>query len=175
MTHMPAASSVSCHLQVTDATVTLTRIVCPSMWLHYTRKSWCVCVQILQMSKEQHGCRYLQRLLASAGPKEVQSLLDEILPHTGELMVDPFGNYLVQKVLDVCTPTQRRAVLECACEAGLPEIACNTHGTRAAQKLVESVRKALPCSLFNMVVSGDVQCFRMSHALTTPISNAVHK
>ena len=69
----------------------------------------------------------------------MQTLLEEILPHTGELMVDPFGNYLVQKVLDVCTPAQRRSVLEFACSAGLPEIACNTHGTRAAQKLVESV------------------------------------
>ena len=92
------------------------------------------------MSKEQHGCRYLQRLLASASPKDVQTLLHEILPHTGELMVDPFGNYLVQKVLDVCTPAQRRSVLQCACSAGLPQISCNTHGTRAAQKLVESVR-----------------------------------
>lgn len=95
------------------------------------------------MSKEQHGCRYLQRLLASASPKDVQTLLHEILPHTGELMVDPFGNYLVQKVLDVCTPAQRRSVLQCACSAGLPEISCNTHGTRAAQKLVESVRSLL--------------------------------
>lgn len=101
-------------------------------------------VQILDMAKEQHGCRYLQRLLGAAAPSEVQLLLDEVLPHIGTLMVDPFGNYLVQKVLDVCTEAQRLAVLERACAApgGLPEITRNTHGTRAAQKLVESVRHA---------------------------------
>lgn len=99
-------------------------------------------LQILEMAKEQHGCRYLQRLLGNASLSEVQLLLDEVLPHIGTLMVDPFGNYLVQKVLDVCTPAQRLAVLERACTApgGLPEVTRNTHGTRAAQKLVEAVR-----------------------------------
>jgi Pumilio-family RNA binding repeat len=106
------------------------------------------------MSKEQHGCRYLQRLLASASGDDIQTLLDDILPHTGELMIDPFGNYLIQKVLDVCSSTQRRAVLECACKAGLPEIACNAHGTRAAQKLVEAVRCHVWCFDICHVVFG---------------------
>jgi Pumilio-family RNA binding repeat len=103
----------------------------------------CHALQFVETAKEQHGCRYLQRLIAGEPPERLQLLLDEILPETGALMVDPFGNYLVQKVLDNCSAPQRRAVLEHACASGLASIARNTHGTRAVQKLVEAVCASL--------------------------------
>lgn len=97
-------------------------------------------MQMVAMAHEQQGCRHLQRLLVTEDAEGVQLLLDEILPHTGSLMVDPFGNYLVQKALEAADGMQRRLALQRACAAGLSRIACNTHGTRAVQKLVETVR-----------------------------------
>ena len=89
-----------------------------------------------------------------------------------ELMVDPFGNYLVQKLLDCCTEEQRLRILQAVAEprlagvnsavapehggaaaaealVGLPQlvgVALNTHGTRAAQKLVETLHTAQQAS-----------------------------
>ena len=100
-------------------------------------------MQMLEMAREQHGCRQLQRLIVGEPPERLQLLLDEILPETGALMVDPFGNYLVQKILEVASGAQRHAMLTHACSAGLCGIARNTHGTRAVQKLVEAVCFAL--------------------------------
>jgi hypothetical protein len=106
-----------------------------------------VLLQMLAMAKEQHGCRYLQRVIADESPKGLQPLLAEILPEVGVLMMDPFGNYLVQKVLEICSSEQRSAVLNQACETtGLMSIACNMHGTRALQKLVETVCSSLSFS-----------------------------
>eukprot|EP00878_Enallax_costatus_P024430 GHUV01026068.1.p2 GENE.GHUV01026068.1~~GHUV01026068.1.p2 ORF type:complete len:173 (+),score=55.36 GHUV01026068.1:443-961(+) len=54
-------------------------------------------------------------------------------------MMDPFGNYLVQKLLDRCSEEQRLDVLKRVCEKGqIIEVALNTHGTRAVQKLIET-------------------------------------
>ena len=101
-------------------------------------------VQIVGMAKEQHGCRYLQRLITGESAARAQIVVDEILPETGALMTDPFGNYLIQKVLDTCSTPQRGALLEAACAAGLCRIARDTHGTRSVQKLVEAVCSLLP-------------------------------
>ncbi|PNG71359.1 putative pumilio 8, chloroplastic, partial [Tetrabaena socialis] len=64
----------------------------------------------------------------------------EVLGNIVELMVDPFGNYLVQKLLDRCSEQQRLEVLKKVAERGeLVGVALNTHGTRAVQKLIETL------------------------------------
>ena len=55
-------------------------------------------------------------------------------------MVDPFGNYLIQKLLDRCSEEQRLQVLRAVAPSGdLVSVALNTHGTRAVQKLIETL------------------------------------
>lgn len=55
-------------------------------------------------------CRFLQRKFDEGGPQAVGRVLPEILGHLMELMVDPFGNYLIQKLLDRCDEAQRLQV-----------------------------------------------------------------
>ena len=55
-------------------------------------------------------CRFLQRKFDEGGPQAVGRVLPEILDHLMELMVDPFGNYLIQKLLDRCDEAQRLQV-----------------------------------------------------------------
>jgi Pumilio-family RNA binding repeat len=55
-------------------------------------------------------CRFLQRKFDEGGPQAVARVLPEILDHLTELMVDPFGNYLIQKLLDRCDEAQRLQV-----------------------------------------------------------------
>lgn len=56
-------------------------------------------------------CRFLQRKFDEGGPQAVGRVLPEILDHLMELMVDPFGNYLIQKLLDRCDEAQRLQVM----------------------------------------------------------------
>ncbi|KAL6758254.1 ARM repeat-containing protein [Haematococcus lacustris] len=96
--------------------------------------------QVLAVAQDQNGCRFLQRKFDEGGPAAVALVLEEVLECVVELMVDPFGNYLVQKLLDRCSEQQRLEVLRRVAQRGeLASVALNTHGTRAVQKLIETL------------------------------------
>lgn len=92
--------------------------------------------RIYELCKDQHGCRYLQRKLEEGNADHIQSIFAETYPYIGELMIDPFGNYLCQKLFEHCTDEQRSTLIKTAAPAVYP-IAINQHGTRALQKMIE--------------------------------------
>ncbi|TVU50219.1 hypothetical protein EJB05_01583, partial [Eragrostis curvula] len=93
------------------------------------------------VARDQHGCRFLQQRLDD-GKREVDTIFAGVARHAAQLMVDPFGNYLMQKLLAVCDAGQRMAlVLALTADAlVLVRISLNVHGTRAVQKLIESLK-----------------------------------
>jgi pumilio RNA-binding family len=94
----------------------------------------------MAVAQDQNGCRFLQRKFDEGGATAIAVLFDELLQNVTALMMDPFGNYLVQKLLDRCSEEQRLAVLEAVSKKGeLVSVALNTHGTRAVQKLIETL------------------------------------
>ncbi|KAL4580867.1 hypothetical protein LXL04_017073 [Taraxacum kok-saghyz] len=97
---------------------------------------------IYMFSKDQNGCRYIQSVFDEGDQEHVQMVFDEIVGHVAELMVNPFGNYLMQKLLEVCNEEQRMLILmEVTREPGeLVQISLNTHGTRVVQKLIETLK-----------------------------------
>ncbi|KAH9315064.1 hypothetical protein KI387_023691 [Taxus chinensis] len=98
--------------------------------------------KIYIIAKDQHGCRFLQKQFDDGSPEDVQKIFLEIIGHIVELMTDPFGNYLVQKLLEVCNEEQRMQILDVVTrKAGeLVSISLNMHGTRAVQKLIEILK-----------------------------------
>ncbi|XWS23879.1 hypothetical protein CRYUN_Cryun28dG0053300 [Craigia yunnanensis] len=104
---------------------------------------------IYYMAKDQNGCRFLQRIFDEGSCLDVQIIFNEIIDKIVELVMDPFGNYLVQKLLDVCTEEQRlQIVLMVTKEAGqLVRISLNTYGTRVVQKLIETLKSRQQISL----------------------------
>ncbi|KZV34637.1 pumilio7, chloroplastic [Dorcoceras hygrometricum] len=97
---------------------------------------------IYHIAKDQHGCRFLQRMFDEGNSRDVQIIFSEIIDHTVELMMNPFGNYLMQKLLEVCNEEQRMNILLRATEepGELVRISLNTHGTRVVQKLIETLK-----------------------------------
>lgn len=93
---------------------------------------------LYELCKDQHGCRYLQRKLEEGDPEHTQAIFVETCPHIIELMTDPFGNYLCQKLFEHCNDEQRTTLINTAAPA-LTTIALNQHGTRALQKMIEFV------------------------------------
>ncbi|BAF29822.1 putative pumilio homolog 7, chloroplastic [Oryza sativa Japonica Group] len=93
------------------------------------------------IARDQHGCRFLQQRLDD-GKREVDFIFAGVARHAVELMVNPFGNYLMQKLLAVCDDEQRMAIVLTLTKDPfvLVRISLNVHGTRAVQKLIESLR-----------------------------------
>lgn len=107
------------------------------------------------LALHQSGCRLLQHAVTTLGDEAIGMIIEE---HTDDalrrLMVDPFGNYLFQKLVDGSDADRLSRILD-ACvappgnndssEAGgnkilsanwIVEAALNTHGTRSVQSLV---------------------------------------
>ncbi|RKP32228.1 ARM repeat-containing protein [Metschnikowia bicuspidata] len=103
---------------------------------------------ICSICKDQHGCRFLQRHLDLGSDASVSGdtrtddvatvVFNAIHTQIVELMVDPFGNYLVQKLFEKVTAPQRLVLVRTAAPEFI-RIALDAHGTRALQKLVEQV------------------------------------
>ncbi|XP_010917108.1 putative pumilio homolog 8, chloroplastic [Elaeis guineensis] len=100
------------------------------------------------IAKNQHGCRFLQRKF-DEGRHFVDFIFDRIIDHIEELMVDPFGNYLMQKLLDVCSDGQRMRIIRKLMQDAeeLVRISIDIHGTRAVQKLIETLKTRLQIAL----------------------------
>ncbi|KAH9330952.1 hypothetical protein KI387_003060 [Taxus chinensis] len=98
--------------------------------------------RIYVIARDQHGCRFLQRKFDEGSSEDVQKIFVEIIDHIIELMTDPFGNYLVQKLLEVCNEDQRMQILHAITgkPGELVNISLNMHGTRAVQKLIETLK-----------------------------------
>ncbi|KAF8102680.1 hypothetical protein N665_0197s0042 [Sinapis alba] len=99
--------------------------------------------KIYHMAKDQHGCRFLQRKFAEKDGNDIEMIFNEIIDYISELMVDPFGNYLVQKLLEVCSDDQRMQIVHYITRKPglLIKISCDMHGTRVVQKIVETVKR----------------------------------
>ncbi|KAJ7336959.1 hypothetical protein DFH08DRAFT_1018172 [Mycena albidolilacea] len=60
--------------------------------------------EIPALCKDQHSCWYLQRKLEEGSAEHRDMIFHETFGHFADLMTDPFGNYLCQKLLEYHTP-----------------------------------------------------------------------
>ncbi|CCH41788.1 hypothetical protein BN7_1327 [Wickerhamomyces ciferrii] len=110
--------------------------------------------EIYSLCKDQHGCRFLQKQLdLNTGSSTI--IFDEIHQHVIELMIDPFGNYLIQKLLEKVNDEQRITLVENA-SSQFVSIALDPHGTRALQKLVECINTQKEAEIIVESLSSDV-------------------
>lgn len=117
---------------------------------------------IYSLCKDQHGCRFLQRQLELGGkennhggdPSRVVAtiIFNEIYLRIVDLMVDPFGNYLIQKLFEHVSTDQRVIMVKNAAPEFM-RVALDSHGTRALQKLVECISTDEECLLLVSALS----------------------
>ncbi|WBW72957.1 RNA-binding protein [Schizosaccharomyces osmophilus] len=88
--------------------------------------------------KDQHGCRYLQKLL-DENPKTNASLVyNEVVSSIVELMKDPFGNYMCQKLFVYAYREQKLAMVK-GIGKDVVGICSDLHGTRAMQNIIDKL------------------------------------
>lgn len=133
---------------------------------------------IYEISKDQQGCRFLQKKLEDNDPEATQSIFVEVIDHIVELMTDPFGNYLCQKLLEHANNAQKIQIVNNVAPE-LVNISKNMHGTRAAQKMIECLSTpeqitAVRNALQNYVVQL-IQDLNGNHVIQRCLNRLDHK
>lgn len=111
--------------------------------------------QIYSMCKDQHGCRYVQKQLENRDPQNVHLVWLEVCDHVVELMTDPFGNYLCQRLFEYCDDSDRTRLVENA-SRDMVNIATNQHGTRALQRMIENLSNPQQAQMVIGALTGNV-------------------
>ena len=91
---------------------------------------------LLELAHDQNGCRYLQDQLDLRVKAHIDAVFDAVSIDVVPLSMDPFGNYLIQKLVQYGTVEQRVSLVGGA-SPSLIAIALNVHGTRVVQKMIE--------------------------------------
>ena len=95
---------------------------------------------LFELSQSQKGCRFLQMIVTTRGKSICLQMLNELRSKISLLMVDPFGNYLFQKLVENLPCAYRLQILQDVVGTNpnaLFQASLNLHGTRSVQKLVE--------------------------------------
>ena len=86
----------------------------------------------------QKGSRAIQNILINANESEIDIILQKIKNKSSEIMIDKYGNYFFQKLIEFCTPKQRHFLL-LSIKDNFVEIANNSFGTHPLQLLIEQI------------------------------------
>uniref|UniRef100_A0A672HXQ2 Pumilio homolog 1 n=1 Tax=Salarias fasciatus TaxID=181472 RepID=A0A672HXQ2_SALFA len=93
---------------------------------------------IMEFSQDQHGSRFIQLKLERASSAERQLVFSEILQAAYQLMVDVFGNYVIQKFFEFGSLDQKLALAE-RIRGHVLSLALQMYGCRVIQKALEFI------------------------------------
>jgi len=97
--------------------------------------------RIFEITKDYEGSRYLQRRLEIADTTEVKLVYDEVLPHLEELMNDPCGNYVLQRLLEHGTQDMKETVGRRVLDEGVVDLSFKGYGCRLVQGALETLHR----------------------------------
>lgn len=117
----------------------------------------------VEFSKDQHGSRFLQKELEVVDSDVIQVVFEEVLPVARNLMIDVYGNYVIQKFFDFGTDEQR-FFLASKFQGSVVALSLHLYGCRVIQKGLETLPSYLQVSV----------C-RVHSLLSTPQAAPDHK
>ena len=90
---------------------------------------------VSRLARTQAGSKKMQQIIAKSRPEEIDKIVDTVAELMGDLMVDKYGNYMCQTLVQSCSAAQRLKLLN-GMRASLIRIACDAKGTHALQNLI---------------------------------------
>uniref|UniRef100_A0A7R9YUU0 PUM-HD domain-containing protein n=1 Tax=Chlamydomonas euryale TaxID=1486919 RepID=A0A7R9YUU0_9CHLO len=115
---------------------------------------------VFAFSLDQFGSRFIQQQLDGPdGAASVPGLLSEVMPRLVELSCDIFGNYVVQKALDVGDAGARAAVAS-ALAGDMLSLSLNQYGCRVVQKALQVLPEEGQVAIVSELDSQVMRCVR---------------
>ncbi|KAB1213229.1 hypothetical protein CJ030_MR5G022406 [Morella rubra] len=84
-------------------------------------------------SVDQHGSRFIQQKLEQCSVEDKESVFKEVLPHASKLMIDVFGNYVIQKFFEHGNLGQRKEFAD-QLAGQMLSLSLQMYGCRVIQK-----------------------------------------
>jgi len=91
----------------------------------------------LAIATHRHGCCVLQRCLDHAPASHREEIIGEVVRLAPKLVVDPFGNYVVQYILDLRQPPLTHAIVQ-ALRGGFSELSLQKFSSNVIEKCLKS-------------------------------------
>jgi hypothetical protein len=93
---------------------------------------------ILVLLKDQNGCRLIQKKIEERGSEFIYPIFEKIQNNLNELILDQFGNYVIQKVIDyIYSDKAFVATFFEKIKSNSFLISINQYGTRVLQRLLD--------------------------------------
>jgi pumilio RNA-binding family len=115
-------------------------------------------VQELAVSK--CGCRIVQKLFDVLGSEEREALVRELAPCTVELYESPWGNHVLQKIIQVMPTTSLGPIVEDIMRKGYRVVARHKFGCRVIERLIEHSSETESGELLDLIVAEAQQLCR---------------
>jgi len=87
----------------------------------------------LAIAKHRFGCRILERLMEHCPADQTRVLVEDVIANAYVLCRHPFGNYVVQHILEYGTQAQRSVVIGALLQGGVMQLAMH----RVASNVIE--------------------------------------
>jgi hypothetical protein len=100
---------------------------------------------IATIVNKQEGSRFIQRLIDEGTDENRKEIFDEVYPQAKTIMMDGFGNYVMQKLIDHATVDQM-VLLVPTLKDNILELAENRISNYPLQKIIQFVSKRLNAS-----------------------------
>jgi len=96
-----------------------------------------VASDLLAVATHRHGCCVAQRSLDHADGPHREAIIAEVVRHAAKLVMDPFGNYVVQYILQLKQPQLTLAVAT-ALQGGFAELSLQKFSSNVIEKCLKS-------------------------------------
>merc|ERR550537_1130640 len=97
----------------------------------------------LSIARHRFGCRILERLFEHCPAEQTRPLAEGVIENAYVLCRHPFGNYVVQHVLEYGTLSQKNAVVEALIHGGVMQLAMHRVASNVIERaLVQSTAEA---------------------------------
>ncbi|CAI2357159.1 unnamed protein product [Caenorhabditis sp. 36 PRJEB53466] len=70
------------------------------------------CDNVYTLSIHPYGCRVIQRVLEHCSPEQKDPVLDALHEHLKQLVLDQYGNYVIQHVIEHGTEAEKRKIVQ---------------------------------------------------------------
>lgn len=114
---------------------------------------------VVEFATDQHGSRFIQQKLESASAQDKEAILKVAMTDAQRLMMDVFGNYVVQKLLDHGGDRAIKLISEEMKGRMLP-LSLHMYGCRVVQKALEVLDPVARSVLVRELDGHVVQCIR---------------